>query len=230
MTSSLSHRAALESAIAALPATDDDSWEVPAATLKGAGLDDDVKAARKYVLQFAVWAREAISRLPPAPPEAFEATDFNDYYKIVMSRVQFVYAQASSAAPPTEPPAMPLCSFQTQLRRRPVFKKAGVESCSCVFDLSGSFTPAGGLKPVGDYSEAQAALRAALTAVGARKFSAETLRGLIRDRSAKAAAIEDSLAPVNDAWVAALDGQPLFKLLPEGAEVRARTQPATPAR
>lgn len=213
-----SHRAALEAAIAAMPSVDDDSWEVPAPTLKAAGMQDDVATARKAVLQFAMWAREAITRLPHAPPTAFEATDFNDYYKIVMSRVQFVYAQAQAGTPADQAPSMPLCSFQTQLRRRPVFRKAGEESCSCVFDVTGSYTPRGSIKQVGSFESSSAALRQALTAVGARTFTAETLRGLLRDRAPKAAGIEDSLTPTNDAWIAALDGRALFTLLPEGAD------------
>ena len=135
-----SHRACLEAAVASLPTADNDSWSVPVATCKAAGLADDVKAARSYVLQFSLWARDAIGRLPPADPDAMEATDFNDYYKIVMSRVQMLYAQALSSDA-SSAPTLPICCFQTQLRRRPAFRKGGVDSCSGVFDLKGSFTP-----------------------------------------------------------------------------------------
>ena len=213
------HRTALEAAIAALPTADDDTWSVAEKTLQAAGLADDVTAARQFVLQFSIWAREAITRLPHAPPQHFEATDFNDYYKIVMSRVQFLYAQAlAGASSDAAPAALPLCQFQTQLRRRPQFKKDGSDCCSCVFDLSGSHTPKDGVQAIGSLEGSEAAFRAALAAVGARKFSAATLRRLVGDRSPKAAGIEDSLSPLNAAWMSALDGRPLFKLLPAGAD------------
>ena len=38
------------------------------------------------------------------------------------------------------------------------------------------------------------------------------------DRAPKAAGIEDSLSPLNDAWSSALDGKPLFTLLEKGAD------------
>ena len=212
-----SHRAALDAAVAALPTADDDSWTVPDKTLKAAGLADDVAAARKFVLQFALWARSAIDRLPPAAPIEMQATDFNDYYKIVMSRVQFLYSQAASGGAPDAVPQLPVCCFQTQLRRRPAFRKQGVDSCSGVFDLSGAHKPSTGSMVVGSLETSQAALRAALTAVGARKFDAATLRALVAQRSPKAEGIETNLTPINDAWIAALDGKQLFTLLPEGA-------------
>lgn len=213
-----SHRAALEAAVAELPTVDDDSWTVPIETLKAAGLEDNVTAARKYVLQFSLWAREAIGRLPPALRSAFEATDFNDYYKIVMSRVQFVYAQAvAGSAPGAPPPAMPLCSFQTQLRRRPVFQKGGQACVSCAFDLRGTFEVNSGQTAVGSLEESEAAFRALLASAGRRPFRLATLQRLVADRAPAAAAIEASLAPINDAWMAALDGTELFTLLPAGA-------------
>ena len=182
---SSSHRSALDAAVASLPTVDDDSWEVPPQTLAAAGLQDDVAAARKFVLQFSLWAREAIARLPPAPAAEMEATDFNDYYKIVMSRVQLLYAQAAGGLAPGTPPPLPLACFQTQLRRRPVFKKAGQDSCSCVFDVTGSYTPRGSVRAVGDYETSKAAFRSCLAAVGARKFTETTLRRLIAHRSPK---------------------------------------------
>ena len=78
MSDPSSRRAALLEAVKALPSTDDDSWSVPPQLLKGAGLTDDPAAAKSYVLKLALWAKEAIARLPEAPPSSFEATDFND--------------------------------------------------------------------------------------------------------------------------------------------------------
>ena len=212
------HRQALEAAVAGLPASDDDSWTVPDKSLKAAGLADDVTAARKFVLQFALWARSAISRLPAVPAADMEATDFNDYYKIVMSRVQFLYSQAASGDSPGGVPELPICCFQTQLRRRPTFRKGGVDSCSGVFDLKGTFEPSNGASVVGSLESSNVAFRAALEAVGARRFNAATLRALITQRSQKAAGIESNLLPINDEWIAALDGKRLFTLLPDGAE------------
>lgn len=212
------HRAALEAAIEKLPSVDDETWTVPEGTLKAAGLVDDLASARKFVLQFALWARTAINRLPRAPCSDMEATDFNDYYKIVMSRVQFLYSQASSGAAAAATPEFPVCCFQTQLRRRPTFRKQGVDSCSGVFDLKGAHQPAKAeIRVEGSLEGSMDAFRAALADVGARKFSAATLRALVADRAPKAAGIESNLAPINDAWMAALDGQCLFTLLPDGA-------------
>ena len=220
MSDPSSRRAALLEAVKALPSTNDDSWSVPPQLLKGAGLTDDPAAAKSYVLKLALWAKEAIARLPEAPPSSFEATDFNDYYKIVMSRVQYLYAQARANAPAdSAPPMLPLAQFQTQLRRRPTFKKGGADVCSCVFDLEGSFTPKdASTAPLGSFEASESAFRAALKAVGARKFSASTLKQLVADRAPKAAGIEDSLSPLNDAWSSALDGMPLFTLLEKGAD------------
>ena len=69
---------------------------------------------------------------------------------------------------------------------------------------------------VGSLQASEAAFRTALEAAGARKFSASTLQVLIKERSPKAAAIEKALAPVNDLWIASLDGRKLFELLPAG--------------
>ena len=63
----MAHRAALEAAVGALPTADDETWSVPAAATKAAGLEDDEAAARMYVLKFSEWARDAIVRLPPVP-------------------------------------------------------------------------------------------------------------------------------------------------------------------
>lgn len=214
---SAQHRAALEAAVAGLPTADDESWDVPDACLKASGLTDDVSAARKFVLQFSLWARSAISRMPQCPSTEMQATDFNDYYKIVMSRVQFVYANAMAGAAPGADPKLPLCSFQTQLRRRPAFRKGGAVTTSCVFDLSGSHKPSNGATE-GSLEGSKANFRATLAAVGARKFDRATLKSLISQRSAKAVPIEESLAPVNDAWMDSLHGRCLFTLLPEGAD------------
>ena len=217
--SSAQHRAALEAAVAGLPTVDDDSWTIPDATLNAAGLRDDVASARKFVLQFALWARGAIDRLPPADSSSMQATDFNDYYKIVMSRVQYLYAQAASgAALDAAPPTLPLCCFQTQLRRRPSYKKGGAVVLSGVFDLKGSFKAGADVEVMGSLEASKAAYREALEAVGARTFDGPTLRHLVASRSPKAAAIEDSLAPLNEHWIRALHGKRLFTLLPDGAE------------
>ncbi len=99
-----SARRALETAIAALPSTvDDEAWTgatIPESTLVAAGLStQEVATARKQIVAFGEWAKQAISSLPAAPTEEFEATDFNDYYKLVMSRVQYLYTQARPRAP-----------------------------------------------------------------------------------------------------------------------------------
>jgi len=204
--------------VASLPTADDGTWVVPNETLAAAGLQDDVQAARRFIIKFALWARDAISRLPPAPAAEYEATDFNDYYKLVMSRVQLIYTQASARRQIGDVGPLPLACFQTQLRRRPQFKKNGEDSCSTVFDESSSRTPKAGVADVGSFESSRAAFRTALAAVGARRFSAATLRQLISERSPKAAAIEESLSPANEAWIKALDGRPLFRLLDEDAD------------
>ena len=197
-------RAALAAAIATLPI--DGEFDVPQATLAAAGLENDAATARKYVVSFATWAREAIARLPPAPASEMEATDFNDYYKVVMSRVQYLYTQAAGGLAPGTAPEMPLCCFQTQLRRRPHFAQAGAPACSCVFDLKGRYAPKAGVTAVSSLEESEAAFRQALTAAGARKFTAATLRALVASPSPKAAPIESSLAPINEELSGAVCG------------------------
>lgn len=215
----LTHRSALERAVAALPTADDSTWAIPAATLRAAGLEADEAQARRFVLSFATWARGAVARLPAAPPELFEATDFNDYYKLVMSRIQFLYAQAVCGAPFGTDQQVPLCCFQTQVRRRPMFRMGGTEATSGVFDLRGSFRPPKpSVRLEGCLEDSRDAIRAALTAVGARRFRASTLQQLLTSASSQAEEIEASLAPLNDVWIRALDGKRLFTLLPEGAD------------
>jgi len=211
----MAQRAALHRAVQELPTCDDGTWFVPPATLKVAGLEDDELMAKKYILKFSEWAREAISRLPPMPPADMQATDFNDYYKVVMSRVQLLYTQAQAGAARSEIPSSPVCQFETQLRRRPTFIQAGQQRTLACFDTS----PVGSGPPlVGGLDESMPAFRTALRAVGARRFDATTLAQLLKSRDAVAAGIENSLEPVNDEWIAALDGKPLFTLLDEGTD------------
>lgn len=202
----LSKHAALLAAIDALPAAEGD-WELPKATLKAAGLDGDVPKARQIVLEFAAWARDVKSSITCVDSATMQATDFNDYYKLVMSRVQYVYGQATPGGL-----GHPLCCFQTQLRRRPTYAKGGAEVTLGCFDLAPSAAR------VGSFEAAAVSFREALAAVGARRFSAATLKSLIGQRFPGAAVIEGSLAPVSDAWAAALDGGHLFTLLADGAE------------
>ena len=218
-------RASLEAAIAALPTADDSSWSIQPATLKGAGLEDDMAKARQHVLSFSAWAKEAIKRLPECPPSEFEATDFNDYYKVVMSRVQYLYTQALGELPPGTVPTQPVVQFMTQLRRRPKFVMGGQMQTLGCFDRTTAW-PVGEMPLVGDLDSTMPKFRAALRAVGARKFHRSTLELLLRSSGAKA--IEDSLAPVSGEWIGALDGHRLFKLLEEhedfsgGLEVEAK--------
>lgn len=198
-------RKALLSAVAALPTTDDDSWSVPAPILKATSTD--AADAKRYVLAFSSWAQDAVRQLPDVSEH--QATDFSDYYKIVMSRVQLVYAQATR---PDGELRFPACRFQTQLRRRPQFVKDGATRALGVFD-SGA-----GPELVGSFEDSHAAFRAALQAVGERRFHADTLRTLIAARGPPAASIETSLEPVNEAWISLLSGKQLFELLDEGAD------------
>ena len=207
----MAHRAALEHAVAGLPTLDDGSWSVPDQTLEVAGLQDDVVGARRFVLEFSEWAREAICRLPSVTQ--MQATDFNDYYKLVMSRVQLLYAQALT---PPKRPMWLTCQFETQIRRRPTFIKDGVVRTLGCFDVKCSHLE--GVTVVGSLDTSIEAFRATLRAVGARRFDRVTLALLIKSRDQAAAAIEESLALVNEEWIAALDGQHLFNLLDEGAE------------
>jgi len=207
----MAHRAALEHAVAGLPSVDDSSWSVPDQTLEVAGLQDDVVGARRFVLEFSEWAREAICRLPHVTQ--MQATDFNDYYKLVMSRVQLLYAQALT---PPKRPMWLTCQFETQIRRRPTFIKDGVVRTLGCFDVKCSHLE--GVTVVGSLDTSIEAFRATLRAVGGRRFDRVTLALLIKSRDQAAAAIEESLALVNEEWIAALDGQHLFNLLDEGAE------------
>ena len=200
--------AALLAAIESLPKGPGDACEIPQESLKAAGLENDVPRAKEIICEFAAWARGTSSTLPMAVDAEMQATDFNDYYKLVMSRVQYVYGQVTPGGL-----AYPQCCFQTQLRRRGAFVKGGAEVTLGVFDVGALAS-----SHVGGWEEASAHFRVALAAVGARRFDAATLRSLISQRFPGAAGIEDTLAPVSDAWVAALDGHCLFTLLPEGAE------------
>ena len=76
-------RASLLKAVSGLPTEDDDSWTVPEAVL--AAVSADAAEARRHVLTFSAWARATISQLPEVPREEMQATDFSDYYKVVMS-------------------------------------------------------------------------------------------------------------------------------------------------
>ena len=203
----------LLAAIEALPETASGDWQIPEAQLKAAGLEGDVARAKEIVVQFAVWARAASSTFPLVEDAEMQATDFNDYYKLVMSRVQYMYAQATPGGL-----GYPQCCFQSQLRRRSGFKKDGVERTLGVFDVGRSASR------VSCWEVARPVFRAALTAVGARRFDAATLRLLMAQRFPGAAVIENSLAPMADAWTAALDGSPLFTLLPEGADFSGSTE------
>jgi hypothetical protein len=213
----LCDRASLEAAIAALPTADDDTWSVLPTTLAGAGLQHDEPAARAHVLAFSKWAKEAIGRLPLAPPAEFEATDFNDYYKIVMSRVQYLYSQASSGLPCGTAPTSPVVQFMTQLRRRPQFHLGGELRTLGCFDVRSAW-PVAELPLVGDLDTSLATFREALRRVGARKFSRATLELLVRSRGAPSATMEEALQPVCDEWIGALDGLCLFTLLDEDAD------------
>ena len=203
MASTTTQRQALLSAVAALPTADDGSWSVPAPILKATSTSE--ADAKRHVLSFSAWAQGAVRQLPEASEH--EATDFSDYYKIVMSRVQLVYAKATQPAGELRFPA---CRFQTQLRRRPQVVKDGAARELGVFD-SGA-----GPEMVGSYEGSSAAFRAALQAVGERRFRAATLRRLFAARGPPAASIEESLAPVNEEWVRLLSGSRLFELLDDG--------------
>ena len=210
-------RASLEAAVAALPTVDDGTWSIPAATLAGAGLEHDVPAARAHVLAFSKWAKEAVGRLPPAPYAEFQATDFNDYYKLVMSRVQYVYTQALCGLSRGTAPTSPVVQFMTQLRRRPKFALGGEQRTLGCFDVRTAW-PVGEVPLVGDLDASLEAFRQALREVGSRTFDGATLSLLLRSRGESAAAIEASLAPANDEWIASLHGRSLFTLLEAEAD------------
>jgi hypothetical protein len=172
--SSLLH---LEAAARSLP-LEPGGWAVPPAVLKAVALEDNPAAVQRMICQFAAWARENVSKVPAAPADELQATDFNDYYKIVMSRVQFIYAQADAGAGyGSSSLSYPVCSFQTQLRRAPTFRKDGREVTLGVLDVKPSSAREGSFPPV------SAAFREQLAAVGARRFDEATLRMLIASRS-----------------------------------------------
>lgn len=206
----------LVEAVNALP-TDagSDAWSVPEAVL--AATSASPQRGKEYVARFAAWARGALQRLPPLPRDELEATDFNDYYKVVMSRVQYLYAKSlpGQASTPCDK-TLPLCCFQSQVRRRPEFVQRGERKLLGVFDCAPSDDWVGSFD-----APTEAAFRDELRKMGARRFHAATLRRLLSSISEKAAAQEASLAPINDEWIGKLDGQPLFELLDAGREFTA---------
>ena len=139
-----------------------------------------------------------------------QATDFSDYYKVVMSRVQLIYAQATH--PHEAELRFPACRFQTQLRRRPQFSKDGATCELGVFDGG----PNAAL--VGSFEESKTAFRAALRAVGQRRFEAKSLWVMLESRAPPFAPMEARLQPVNEAWVSRLAGSSLFELLDDGVD------------
>ena len=166
-------RASLLKAVSGLPTEDDDSWTVPEAVL--AAVSADAAEARRHVLTFSAWARATISQLPEVPREEMQATDFSDYYKVVMSRVQFIYGQATHSHEAEL--RFPACRFQTQLRRRPQFIKDGATCELGVFDSG----PNSAL--VGSFEESKAAFCAALRLVGQRRFEAQSLWAMLECRA-----------------------------------------------
>jgi len=203
---------ALREAMAQLP-IEDGTWSISAAILEAAGLTNQESLARQYLLKFAHWAHAGgVNQLLDLPPESFEATDFNDYYKIVMSRVQLLYQKARAMEGDGDEPRHPFCCFQTQVRRRPVYTKGGKSVTLGCFDA----IPRVGYES--SWTAAGPAFRKALLAAGSRKFKATTLRRLISNRSPKAEAIEAALEPLNDEWIERLAGSPLFTLLDPGVE------------
>ena len=166
-------RASLLKAVSGLPTEDDDSWTVPEAVL--AAVSADAAEARRHVLTFSAWARATISQLPEVPREEMQATDFSDYYKVVMSRVQFIYGQATHSHEAEL--RFPACRFQTQLRRRPQFIKDGATCELGVFDSG----PNSAL--VGSFEESKAAFCAALRLVGQRRFEVQSLWAMLECRA-----------------------------------------------
>jgi len=200
---------ALLEAVNALPVAGD-NFRIGAKTLASAGLDGDLSTAQAFVCNFAAWARAYAASVPDVAGAQLEATDFNDYYKLVMSRVEYIYARCTD-----DNADGPLATFQTQLRRRPQFiSPTGGTRTLCVFDLESDAAPAA----AGSYSQCDARFRAALAAVGARRFRARTLRLLLASRCIKAGPIEESLGCMSEEWIAALDGTRLFTLLSPGEE------------
>jgi hypothetical protein len=198
---------ALLAAVESLPSNGDD-FDVGAKTLASAGLSEDKASAKAFLRNFAAWARAYAPTVPDVVD--FEATDYQDYYKLVMSRVQYIYARCTDDVGDG-----PLATFQTHLRRNPQFTSpAGTAHTLCVLELEPSATP----PPAGCYTQCDAKFREVLAAVGARKFRAQTLRLLLASRCAKMGRIEDSLGGMTDEWIAALDGTRLFTLLSPGED------------
>lgn len=187
-------RASLLKAISDLPAEDDDSWTVPEAVL--AAVSADAAEARRHVLTFSAWARAAVNQLPEVPREEMQATDFSDYYKLVMSRVQLIYGQATHSHEAEL--RFPACRFQTQLRRRPQFIKDGATCELGVFDGG----PSAAL--VGSFEESKTAFRAALRVVGQRRFEAQSLWAMLESRAppharrVESGALPSAIPPVPD--------------------------------
>ena len=187
-------RASLLKAVSGLPAEDDDSWTVPEAVL--AAVSADAAEARRHVLTFGAWARVAVSQLPEVPREEMQATDFSDYYKLVMSRVQLIYGQATHSHEAEL--RFPACRFQTQLRRRPQFIKDGATCELGVFDGG----PSAAL--VGSFEESKTAFCAALRVVGQRRFEAQSLWAMLESRAppharrVESGALPSAIPPVPD--------------------------------
>ena len=187
-------RASLLKAVSGLPAEDDDSWTVPEAVL--AAVSADAAEARRHVLTFGAWARAAVSQLPEVPREEMQATDFSDYYKLVMSRVQLIYGQATHSHEAEL--RFPACRFQTQLRRRPQFIKDGATCELGVFDGG----PSAAL--VGSFEESKTAFCAALRVVGQRRFEAQSLWAMLESRAppharrVESGALPSAIPPVPD--------------------------------
>ena len=212
-TGSAARRADLVAAANALP-TEPGDWTVPPAVLKAAGLPDDPARVQGWICSCAKWAREAVQQLPQAPEEELEATDFNDYYKVVMSRVQYIFAQADAGVDyEGSDLTYPLCCFQTQLRRQPTFMKGGVEVTLGVLPEGKACDG-----QAGSFAEVEADFRAKLAVVGRRPFTETTLSGLLASHAPRSKALEEALSPANAAWIKALSGRPMFDLLPAGAD------------
>ena len=164
-------RASLLKAVADLPVEDDDSWTVPEAVL--AAVSADAAEARRHVLTFSAWARAAVTQLPEVPREEMQATDFSDYYKVVMSRVQLIYGQATHSHEAEL--RFPACRFQ--MRRRPQFIKDGATCELGVFDGGPNAAR------VGSFEESKTAFCAALRVVGQRRFEAQSLWAMLESRA-----------------------------------------------
>ena len=82
-------RTALMAAVDALP-EEGGPVVIGRKTLAAAGLEGDELAAEAFVRHFSQWARAYARTVPDVAEGELEATDFNDYYKLVMSRVQYI--------------------------------------------------------------------------------------------------------------------------------------------